>query len=203
MYGPPGTGKTCALKILTNDVVAAGGIAVKWPTSADMFTGAMRLLRKLQPDIPVVVLMEDLDAILENENKSKVLNILDGVEAIENIVYLATTNHPEDFDSNIVDRPSRFDKRFHIGYPNAEIREAYLRHLFGDDADKVDLRPWIKKTKSFSIAHLKELFIAVVILGNPFEDSVKRLRKMAEDIEPDEERSDALERSNLGFAHAK
>jgi len=200
LYGPPGTGKTCALKILTNDVVEAGGIAVKWPASADIFIGAMRLFRKLQPETPVVVLMEDLDAILEGENTSKILNILDGVESIDNIVYLATTNHAESFDANIIDRPSRFDKRFKIGYPGSKVREAYLRHLFGDNPITIDLKLWVSKTRNFSVAHLKELFIAVIILGNDFEVSVKRLRKMAEAIEPEEDRSKSIESSSIGFA---
>lgn len=188
IYGPPGTGKTCALKILMNDVVEAGGIAVKWPSSADLFVAGMRLLRKLQPEIPVVVVMEDLDAILENENRSKVLNILDGVESIENVVYLATTNYPEKFEARIIDRPSRFDKRFEIGYPAPEVRAAYIQRLLGEHTDAIDLDEWVSSTKGFSIAHIKELFTSVVLLGNDLAGEVKRLRAMATSIEATEDR---------------
>lgn len=191
IYGPPGTGKTCALKILMNDVVEAGGIAVKWPRSADMFVAGMRLLRKLQPETPVVVVMEDLDAILENENRSKVLNILDGVESIDNVVYLATTNYPEKFEARIIDRPSRFDKRFEITYPDSDVRAAYIQQLLGDQSEAIDLDQWVASTKGFSIAHIKELFVSVVLLGNDLEGEVKRLRSMASSIEATEDRCQA------------
>ncbi|NJO18646.1 MAG: AAA family ATPase [Thioploca sp.] len=61
--------------------------------------------------------MEDLESILKSNNPSTVLNILDGVNSFDNIVFLATTNYPEELESRIKNRPSRFDRRFYIGPP--------------------------------------------------------------------------------------
>jgi len=55
-----------------------------------------------------------------------VLNLLDGVKQVDNIIYIATTNYPELLEERILNRPSRFDRRFHIGTPSAEVRKFYF-----------------------------------------------------------------------------
>ncbi len=205
MWGPPGGGKSCCVKFVMKDVIEErNGIVVKF-TSPHLFIDGMRILREIEPKTPVVVLMEDIDAIIERHGESDVLNILDGVDKVDKIVFLATTNYPELLGARIVNRPSRFDKRFKIGHPNAESRMIYLKHVICDEgrvnkegltSDKkkteyinkkskelnVDLEKWVKDTAGFSIAHLKELFVAVVILGDSYDDAIKTLRSMKDQI---------------------
>jgi SpoVK/Ycf46/Vps4 family AAA+-type ATPase len=38
----------------------------------------------------------------------------------------ATTNHPERLDPSIVDRPSRFDRKYHFELPGPDERRAYV-----------------------------------------------------------------------------
>jgi SpoVK/Ycf46/Vps4 family AAA+-type ATPase len=108
---------------------------------------------------------------------------LDGVNQIDKVVYLATTNYPERLGARIINRPSRFDKRFKIGHPNEESRKMYLEHLIGRDKInnlKIDIDKWVEDTEDFSLAHIKELFTAVVILGDNYEESVETLSEMRE-----------------------
>jgi SpoVK/Ycf46/Vps4 family AAA+-type ATPase len=89
-----------------------------------------------------------------------------------------------------MNRPSRFDKRFKIGFPTAEARQLYFEYLIQnnekDDESvpdsvkdmKIDIKQWVKDTKGFSVSHLKELFIAVVILGDSYEEAVETLQTM-------------------------
>jgi SpoVK/Ycf46/Vps4 family AAA+-type ATPase len=145
----------------------------------------MRILREIERLTPIVVLMEDIDSILEAYSESEVLNILDGIDEIERTVFLATTNYPELLGARILNRPSRFDKRFKIDYPNTESRMMYLKHLVGKRKPEdlgINLNKWVKDTERFTIAHLKELFIAVVILGDDYHDAVETLRSMKEFI---------------------
>lgn len=129
--------------------------------------------------------MEDIDSIIETNSESEVLNVLDGVNQIDKVVFLATTNYPERLGDRIINRPSRFDKRFKIGHPNAESRRIYFEFIIGGKEKveelKIDLERWVNDTEEFSIAHLKELFVAVVILGDSYEDAIETLTAMREE----------------------
>ncbi len=184
LYGPPGSGKSCTVQLIMADVVERGGIVIEF-RRPDLFIDGLRKLRKIQPDTPVVAVMEDIDALLEIHNESEILNILDGVNEVDKVVFLATTNYPEKLGHRIINRPSRFDKRFKIGFPTPESRRVYFEHLIGkDNVAKldIDLDRWVKDTDKFSIAHLKELFVAVVILDDKYEDAIKTLSAMKEDV---------------------
>lgn len=198
LWGPPGSGKSCTIQLIMNDVIERNGVVVKFGDPG-LFVEGMRTLRCIQPDCPIVVIMEDIDSILDIYNESNVLNILDGVNEVERVVFLATTNYPGKLGGRIVNRPSRFDKRFMIGFPSKKARRKYFEYIIGkDDLQDIDLDRWVKDTDEFSIAHLKELFIAVVILGDKYEDAIETLRSMRESIKE----SDSGE-SIMGFHSAK
>lgn len=185
LYGPPGSGKSCTLQLVMEDVIARGGIVVRF-TDPYLFIDGTRILRQIQYDVPAVVIMEDIDSTLEMYNESEILNILDGVNEVRKTVFLATTNYPEKLGARVVNRPSRFDKRFRIGFPSEVSRRMYFTHLCGDDEvakQTVDLDRWVADTDKLSIAHLKELFIQVVILGDSYDESIKILKDMKEHLE--------------------
>jgi hypothetical protein len=184
LYGPPGSGKSCTVQLIMADVVQRGGIVIEFHRP-DLFIDGLRKLRKIQPDCPVVAVMEDIDALLEMNNESEILNILDGVNEVDKVVFLATTNYPDKLGHRIINRPSRFDKRFKIGFPSEASRRVYFEHLIGKETAAeldIDLEQWVKDTDKFSIAHLKELFVAVVILEDKYKDAIKTLSKMKEEV---------------------
>jgi SpoVK/Ycf46/Vps4 family AAA+-type ATPase len=125
--------------------------------------------------------MEDLDA-LTGEDKyvtSKLLNILDGIKQIEGVVYLASTNYPDKLEERVSNRPSRFDRRYRIEPPDSTIREAYIRFkLSKDDLKNINIQEWVKASEGFSIAHLKELIISTLVLGNSYSESLSHLKEM-------------------------
>lgn len=179
LYGPPGSGKSVTLQFVMNDVVKEGGIAISnWPGS-DLFHAGMMLLRKIQPEIPVVALLEDMDTILGAEkNKNDLLNLLDGVEHIDNIVYLATTNYLDKFPPNIINRPSRFDRKLEVKFPSGRARAVYLRSLLSRSDAKIDFDRWVTDTDGFSVAHLKELFVSVVLMEISYETAMLSVKSM-------------------------
>lgn len=202
LWGPPGSGKTSTIQLIMRDVVERGGVVIKF-THPSLFLEGIRKFREIQSTTPIVVLMEDIDSILEIYSESEVLNILDGVNQIEKVVFLATTNFPEKLGARIVNRPSRFDKRYKIGHPNAESRRIYFEYIIGADfvkSLKIDLDKWVDDTDGFSIAHLKELFTAVIILGDEYEDAIESLSLMKEDKLDSSEDEPS---KSLGFGSSK
>lgn len=206
LWGPPGTGKSCTIQLVCTDVIERGGIVIKFGVP-DLFKEGIRYFREIQPETPCVVLMEDIDSTLEMYNESEVLNILDGVDECTKTVFLATTNYPADLGERIMNRPSRFDKRFKIGFPTAEARKLYFDYLIQNNEKtddsvpesvkdmKIDVEKWVKDTKGFSVSHLKELFIAVVILGDEYDDAVETLQTMI-DVGNEVEKEDS---GGMGF----
>jgi SpoVK/Ycf46/Vps4 family AAA+-type ATPase len=149
-----------------------------------LFIDGLRALRKIQPQTPVVAVMEDIDSLIEENSETAILNILDGVNEVHKVVFLATTNYPNKLGHRVMNRPSRFDKRFRIGFPSAASRKAYFEHLMDEETiNGIDLERWVKDTDKLSIAHLKELFVAVVILDDDYKESLKTLKAMKEDVE--------------------
>lgn len=188
LYGPPGSGKTSLVQMIMSDVIKRGGVVLKFE-NPNIFPEGMRMLREIQPTTPVVVLMEDIEAIIEYWSESQVLNILDGVNRVDKVVFISTTNYPEKLGDRIINRPSRFDKRFKIGHPNERSRKIYLEHLIkvGGKKTKVDVKKWVKDTENMSIAHIKELFTAVMIIGDKYEDAITTLRSMKEEAPTSED----------------
>lgn len=182
LWGPPGSGKSCTIQLVVEDVIKRGGVCFKFGVP-QLFLDGIRIFREVQPDTPVVVLMEDIDSTIEMFNESDVLQILDGVDQVEKVVYLATTNHPERLGPRIMNRPSRFDKRFKMGHPKAISRKLYFEHRLDEDSIKeydIKIDKWVEDTKGMSIAHLKELFISVCIFGNDYDEAIGVLKTMVE-----------------------
>jgi hypothetical protein len=182
LWGPAGSGKSSLLKLIVNDVISRDGVCIVF-SHPKLFANGMRLFRQIHPDKKVVVLMEDIDSILDNYDESEVLNVLDGVNGFEDIVFLATTNYPERLGDRIINRPSRFDKRFFINHPNKESRKMYLESLLTEGEikeNKININQWVKDTEDFSMAHMKELVVATVILGDSYERALATLQAMKE-----------------------
>lgn len=184
MYGPPGTGKTSICMLIMDDVIKRGGVVIKF-TDPDLFRKGVRLFREIQPSTPIVVLMEDLDELVNEYSESRITNVLDGVDKVDSIVFLATTNYPDVLEARLVNRPSRFDRVFKVGLLSGKDRRLYIEHLMGGEinGELVDPAKWTEDTKGLSIAHIKELFISVAMLDVPYDEALSRLKGMRDEID--------------------
>ena len=167
--GPPGNGKTHALKALINATgkpcLYVKSFACSYQTEHDMIRAVFDRARK---SAPCLLVFEDLDSLINDKNRAFFLNELDGFADNTGIVTVATTNHPERLDPAILDRPSRFDRKFHFDLPALAERRAYLQRWSGSlepslRLDAAELEEVVAATEGFSFAYLKELFVSSMV----------------------------------------
>ena len=159
--GPPGNGKTHTLKALINKL-AMPCIYVRGFESHEELAEVFKRARMIAP---CVVVFEDLDSMVTKENRSFFLNELDGFRSNTGVVVLASTNHPEKLDAAILERPSRFDRKYYFQLPAETERRAYIekwnQELQADmQMSKAVTAGLVGKTVGFSFAYLKELVVA-------------------------------------------
>lgn len=192
--GPPGSGKTSLINLLIKDFINDyNGIVIIADDPACTISN-LENIRKIEKDRPVIVVIEDFDAAIKRKGEDLWLQLFDGNLQMNSIVFIATSNYPSMIDKRFTARPSRFDTIREVGFPDINARKFFLNKkeptLIGDELNK-----WLKQTDNFSVAHLKELIIAVKCLNQPFEVAVERISKMTKPITSD----DFGERKATGF----
>jgi SpoVK/Ycf46/Vps4 family AAA+-type ATPase len=178
MWGPPGGGKTSTLQVISQRIIDHGGISI-YVNSPDLTARGLAILRRVEPKRPLVVMIEDIDAVIDNHGEAELLALMDGELQIDNVVFIATTNYPEKLDKRFINRPSRFDVVKKIGMPSEAARRVYLE--FKNErlrSNTEELENWVAATEGFSVAHIKELIISVEVFEVPMVDAVERLKTM-------------------------
>jgi SpoVK/Ycf46/Vps4 family AAA+-type ATPase len=140
LAGVPGTGKTMLCAAMAKMAIHERRIVVYVSGSDRDGASFEKIQRALQAvaaaRYPVLLIVEELDAYLQGDDKARVLNVLDGVESPNNpegALLLATTNYPEVIDERIAKRPGRLDRIFVIPtIQNDEHAERMLRHYMAD-----------------------------------------------------------------------
>jgi Cdc6-like AAA superfamily ATPase len=202
LYGDPGCGKSGIIQLCVKDLIEnENGIVVNIKEDEDFkaFVDFVPTIRSIEPDRALIVILEDIDSLAGEDRYSttKLLNILDGVKQIENVVYIATTNYPEKLQERITNRPSRFDRRYEVQMPSADIREAYIKNkLTDEDLKNINLGEWVESTDGMSLSHLKELVISVIVMGKDFQESLDTLNSMGE-----KPKVTSKKKSKLGFGN--
>jgi SpoVK/Ycf46/Vps4 family AAA+-type ATPase len=193
LWGPAGSGKTATVNMLMNDLVGRGGMVVIVQKPSVAIKG-LHDLRRIEPDRPIIIVLEDIEEMIDNHGEHGLLGLLDGEHQVSNVVVLATTNFPERLGERIINRPSRFDEIILVDMPSAKARYRYLKHVLKDTVPEEELQQWVEATDKLSIAHLRELIVATQCLGRPYAEVVDRLKRMR--IKPN---SDKLRKAEPGF----
>lgn len=173
LEGPPGNGKSTIVKYVETRL--AGKVTVIYVTDgaiggASDIAEIYKLAREYSPSI---VVLEDIDTIGltrergSNSFTSELLGQLDGLEALEGVVTIATTNHADLIDDALKNRPSRFDRRLQIPLPDETLRAAMWKKFLAEKdvtSEDVNIAALAKETKDFSGAMIKEVVITAKML---------------------------------------
>jgi hypothetical protein len=163
-YGPPGTGKTHTIHYLASQMKDHTTLLVT-ADQVGLLDEYMQLARFLQP---AIVVLEDVDLIArartsmhnacEESMLNRLLNEMDGLREDAMILFILTTNRPDQLEEALTSRPGRIDQAIEFGLPDDEGRRKLLRLYSGDLILSDDLIEYlIKKTGGGSGAFIKEL----------------------------------------------
>ncbi len=166
--GPPGNGKTHTLKALVNQLEKPCLYIRSFKSDDTEQENMSEVFKRARAMSPCVLVLEDLDSMIDDQNRSFFLNELDGFQTNTGVVVLATTNHPDRLDQSILDRPSRFDRKYYFELPQESERLAYIAKWNEDLQEEMRITERgasavVKKTEGFSFAYLKELFVTAMV----------------------------------------
>ncbi len=188
LYGPPGTGKTFTCRYLCANLPNTTRIMVAG-SALQQVAAVFALARLLQP---ALVILEDVDLVFAvrdiNTQASilgELLDQMDGLRPHEDIGFVLTTNTIDRIEAAIKDRPGRISQCIHLGPPERELRERYLRHFLTPYAiGAVDVEALVARSAGASQAFLKDwVHRAVQIATERIVEGTENLELRTEDFD--------------------
>jgi hypothetical protein len=163
-YGPPGTGKTHTIHYLASQLPGHTTLLIT-SEQVGLLDHYFQLARFLQPAIIVV---EDVDLIArareqmrnacEESLLNKLLNEMDGLREDAEILFVLTTNRPDQLESALASRPGRVDQAIEFPLPDENGRRQLIRlYACGLKLEEDVIALTVSKTKGASAAFIKEL----------------------------------------------
>jgi transitional endoplasmic reticulum ATPase len=202
LYGPPGTGKTLLAKAVAGEseanfiVVKGPELMSKWVGESEK--GIRKIFSKAREVSPTIILFDEIDSVTSTAGDthevtsrvvSQFLTELDGLEELNDVVVIGTTNRPDKVDSALL-RPGRFDRILLAPVPDKKSR----KQIFDVHTQGMKLSTDVNTTRlaeltemytgadidaicreSGMIALRKDIKAKEITMGN-FEDAVKKVR---------------------------
>lgn len=164
LYGPPGTGKTHTIRYLAANLSGHTTLIIT-ADQMGLLSHYMALARLLQP---AMVVIEDVDLIARNRESldggceetllNALLNEMDGLKDNADILFVLTTNRPEQLEAALAGRPGRIDQAIEVPLPDEIGRERLVR-LYGGGLTLANaiVAEAVARTAGTSAAFIKEL----------------------------------------------
>src|SRR5215212_1260374 len=164
LYGPPGTGKTHTIRYLASNLPDHTTI-IMTAAQITMLDEYMELARLLQPSMVVI---EDVDLIARDRDDmgspceeamlNDLLNQMDGLKEDADILFVLTTNRPEQLEGALAGRPGRVDQAIEVPLPD-EVGRGKLIRLYGKGLplEEAIVAEGAERTNGVSAAFIKEM----------------------------------------------
>jgi hypothetical protein len=164
LYGPPGTGKTHTIRYLASNLPGTTTFLIT-AEQVGLLSHYMSLARLLQPSMVVI---EDVDLIARSRDDrrsacdesllNRLLNEMDGLKENSDVLFILTTNRPQDLEAALANRPGRIDQAIEVPLPDAPSRDKLVR-LYGNGLKLGDalVAEAVERTDGVSAAFIKEL----------------------------------------------
>lgn len=164
LYGPPGTGKTHVIRYIASNLPERTTVLIT-AEQVKMLSRYMLLARTLQPSI---VVLEDVDLVgrsregMNSPNTevllNRLLNEMDGLQDDADVLFILTTNRPEEIEEALASRPGRIDEAIEVANPDAACR-ARLIALYGRALTFAEgaVADFVARSEGASAAFVKEM----------------------------------------------
>jgi len=174
LSGPPASGKTSLLKQEIKNLAESGQI-IFLSKSPWRLQSALHSFRKKEPTRPITVVIEDIDEVCRSYGEYQFLELLDGSETVNNILFIATTNNMEEISEKLK-RPGRFDRKIEIPLPDSFLRKQYIEKKFGNKISSCQIERIVQLSEGLSFGHLKEIVVSHYGYGVDLMETVNRLK---------------------------
>jgi len=163
-YGLPGTGKTHTIHYLAGQLPDHTTLLVT-AEQVGHLEHYFQLARFLQP---AMIVIEDVDLIARDRGTmygpcdesllNKLLNEMDGLREDAAVLFILTTNRPENLERALASRPGRIDQAIEFPLPDDNGRRSLVRlYACGLPLDENVVEVIVRKTDKASAAFIKEL----------------------------------------------
>jgi hypothetical protein len=163
-HGPPGTGKTHTIHYLASQLPDHTTLLIT-AEQVGLLPEYMQLARFLQP---AMIVLEDVDLIARSRTSMRgpceesmlnnLLNEMDGLREDAMLLFVLTTNRPEDLEGALASRPGRIDQAIEFPLPDDDGRLKLIRLYAGSLTVSEEIaRVLVRKTRNSSPAFIKEL----------------------------------------------
>ena len=163
-YGPPGTGKTHTIYYLARALQGHTTLLIS-AEQVGLLGEYMTLARLLQPSM---VIIEDVDliardratmeSVCEEVLLNKLLNEMDGLREDADILFILTTNRPEQLEWALASRPGRIDQAIEFPLPDEEGRRKLVAlYSQGSPLPPSVVEDSVRRCEGVSAAFIKEL----------------------------------------------
>jgi hypothetical protein len=163
-YGPPGTGKTLTIHYLACQLPQHTTLLIT-AEQVGLLDEYFRLARFLQPSLVVV---EDVDLIARTREQmgsaceevllNKLLNEMDGLREDADVIFILTTNRPDQLEPALASRPGRIDQAIEFPLPDEQGRSKLVKlYARGLQLSEQLTDLIVRRTKGVSPAFIKEL----------------------------------------------
>ena len=163
-YGPPGTGKTHTIHYLASQLPEHTTLLIT-AEQVGLLGEYFRLARFRQP---AMMIIEDVDLIarerVEMQNPAqeillnKLLNEMDGLREDADVLFILTTNRPDQLEPALASRPGRIDQAIEFPLPDEEGRAKLVKlYSHGLEVPAAVMDLIVRRTQGASGAFIKEL----------------------------------------------
>lgn len=204
LHGKHGAGKTHQINTAVSQTLGDNGVAISFGMSD---VGINEFIEHLNDNPPsenidkLFVIIEDLGGGEQPDLGYKVMGsqdhllaFLDGNNIPESwrnipIIIFSTTNYPELFLANIIDRPGRFDEVIEVPYPDPSLLVEYAEDFMKEPLTDFDKREILKG--EISIAHIKDACIRKIVYNESIHDTIKKMRQWSDKVKASLEKKEA------------